>query len=68
MHFMALHNIPLATVDHLTSLFRDIFPDSSIAKEYSSSLNKSTCTSVLNGAIAPLFQSTYLPVIYFIVT
>ena len=55
-----------ATADHLTSLFRDIFPDSPIAKGYSSSRTKNTC--ILNDAIAPLFQSTCLPVIYFIVT
>ena len=48
---MVEHNVPLAVSDHLSSLFQDIFPDSSIAKKYASCLTKT-----LNMAIAPHFH------------
>ena len=53
-NFFVEHNIPFAVSDHLTPLFRDIFPDSSIAKEYASCRTKTTC--ILNLAIAPHFR------------
>ena len=48
------HNIPLAVADELTPLFHDIFPDSEIAKNYSSRRTKTAC--IINGAVAPYFQ------------
>ena len=50
------HNIPLAVSDELTPLFRDIFPDSEIAKAFSSRRTKTAC--IINGAIAPMYQKT----------
>lgn len=50
---LAQHNIPLAVSDELTPLFRDIFPDSEIAKQYASRQTKTAC--LINGAIAPFF-------------
>ena len=32
---LAQHNLPLAIMDHLSPLFRDIFPDSNVAKSFS---------------------------------
>jgi len=51
---MVEHNVPFAVGDHLTLLIHDIFPDSQIAKQYSSCRIKTT--SVLNLAIAPHFR------------
>ena len=48
------HNIPLAVADELTPLFRDIFSDSEIAKNFSSRCTKTAC--LINGAIAPFFH------------
>ncbi len=48
------HNIPLALADELTPLFRDVFSDSEIAKNFSSKRTKTAC--MINGAIAPFFQ------------
>lgn len=50
---MAENNIPLAFSNHLNQLFPKIFPDSKIAKHYSSAATKTTC--MINGAIAPHF-------------
>lgn len=47
------HNIPLAS-DELTPLFHDIFPDSEIAKQFSSKRTKTAC--IINGAIASFYQ------------
>ena len=49
------HNIPLAVADHLSPLFRDIFPDSDIAKGYASASTKTTC--IINGSLAPHFKA-----------
>ena len=49
------HNVPLAVTDHLSPLFKDIFPDSQIAKGYASARTKTTC--ILNGSLAPHFKS-----------
>ena len=49
------HNVPLAVSDHLSPLFKDIFPDSEIAKNYASARTKTTC--VINSALAPHFQA-----------
>jgi len=53
--FIAHHNIPLAAMDHLSPLFRDIFPDSNIAKGFSSARTKTMC--ILNRALQPHFES-----------
>ena len=53
---LAHHNVPIAVADHLSPLFRDIFPDSDIAKAYSCARTKMTC--ILNGALAGYFRST----------
>ena len=52
---IAKHNIPLAFADHLSPLFKEIFPDSEIAKAYSSCKTKITC--ILNGALKPYYQN-----------
>ncbi|KAL5019174.1 hypothetical protein ScPMuIL_004896 [Solemya velum] len=54
-YMLAHHNIPLATADHLSPLFEEIFPDRDIAKAYSSARTKTTC--MLNLAVAQFFQS-----------
>ena len=51
---LAHHNIPLAVMDHLSPLFRDIFPDSKIAKGFSSARTKTTC--ILTGALHSHFE------------
>ena len=51
---LAQHNIPIALSDELTPLFRDIFPDSDIAKRYASRQTKTAC--LINGAIAPFYR------------
>ncbi len=50
---MAENNIPLAFANQLNRLFPKNFPDSKIAKQYSSAATKTTC--MINGAIAPHF-------------
>ena len=52
------HNIPFALADELTPLFQDIFPDSDIAKNFSSRRTKTAC--IVNGAVAPFFQQRLL--------
>ena len=49
------HNIPLAFIDHLSPLMRSIFPDSEVAKAFSSASTKTTY--IINGALAPHFKS-----------
>ena len=51
---LAHHNVPIAVTDHLSPLFKDIFPDSEIAKAYSCARTKTTC--ILNGALAKHFR------------
>ena len=53
-NLLVQHNIPLSLADHLSPLIRNIFPDSEIAKCYSSARTKTTC--ILNGALAPHFK------------
>ena len=55
---LAYHNIPIALSDHLSPLFRDIFPDSEIARAYSCARTKTTC--ILNGAVAKHLQSSLI--------
>ena len=51
---LANHNISLA-VDHLSPLFRDIFPDSKITKGFASARTKTTC--ILDMALRPHYES-----------
>ena len=53
-NLLVQHNIPLSLADHLSPLIHNIFPDSEIAKCYSSARTKTTC--ILNGALAPHFK------------
>ena len=48
------NNVPIALSDELTPLFHDVFPDSEIAKKFSSRHTKTAC--IINGAIAPRYQ------------
>lgn len=48
------HNIPLSLADELSPMFKDIFPDSDIAKSYACRRTKTAC--IINGAIAPYLQ------------
>ena len=41
-NFLVEHNLPLAAADHATDLFPKMFPDSGIAKKYSSKRTKTT--------------------------
>lgn len=52
---MVNHNIPLAFADHLSPLFRECFPDSKIAKKYSSARTKTS--AIINGAVSPYLLS-----------
>ena len=54
------HNVPLAVTDHLSPLFKDIFPDSQIAKGYASAWMKTNC--ILNRSLAPHFKSAFVTV------
>lgn len=54
--FLAEHNLPFATADHLGPLFKSVFPDSKIAKGCSCGKTKASC--ILNRAIVPNLQST----------
>ena len=40
--FLVEHNLPISITDHATPLFRRMFPDSKIAKEYASKRTKTT--------------------------
>ena len=51
---LAQHNLPVAIMDHLSPLFRDMFPDSSVAKSFCAARTKSTC--ILNMALRPHFE------------
>ena len=56
--FIAEHNILLVVADHLRPLFRDIFHDSKIAKNYACGKTKTTC--ILNRAIKPKLQNNVI--------
>ena len=49
--FQVQHNLPLATANHLSSLFKEVFPDSNSAKNYAS--RRTETTSIINKAFAP---------------
>ena len=50
-NFIVQHNLSLATSDHLTSLIKDVFTDSEIAKKYSSRRTKTG--AIINEAFTP---------------
>ena len=50
-NFLIQHNLPLATSDHLGPLFRAIFPDSEIAKQYGCARTKTM--AIINKALGP---------------
>lgn len=52
---LAHHNIPLAVMDHLSPLLRDLFPDSKIAKGFSAARTKTTC--IVNLALRPHLEN-----------
>lgn len=51
---MVNNNIPITAADTFNSLFKDIFPDSKIAKAYASGRTKTTC--IVNGALMSYFR------------
>lgn len=53
-HMLVQNNIPFTLADELTPMFQDIFPDSEIARNFSSRRMKTTC--IINGAVAPSYQ------------
>ena len=53
---LANHNIPPATMDHLSPLFRDIFPDSKVAKGFAAARTKTSC--IVNMALRPHFEES----------
>ena len=55
-NFLVEHNIPLSVTDHLSPLFKNIFPDSAIAKGYGSARTKTTC--IINGSLSPYFKAS----------
>ena len=56
--FLAEHNLPIAAAEHLSSLIKEWFPDSKIARSYSCTRTKSSC--ILNGAIYPDLQQSLI--------
>ena len=47
-------NIPFAAADTFSPLFKEMFPDSEIARSYASARTKTTC--IVNGALKPYFR------------
>ena len=54
------HNIPLAITDHLGPLFKGIFTESEIAKNYTSGKTKTNC--VINRSLALHYRSSLVAV------
>ena len=50
-NFLGQHNSSLLTADHLSSLFKEVFPDSKIAKKYAAHRTKTT--AILYKSLAP---------------
>ena len=50
-NFLIQHNLPIATSDHLGPLFRAIFPNSEIAKQYACGRTKTA--AIINKALGP---------------
>ncbi len=56
--FVAKHNLAFLTSDHATKLFRQIFPNSAIAKKFSCGRTKTT--AIVKEALAPHFLGKVL--------
>ena len=54
-NLLVQHDIPLAITDHLSPIFKDVFPDSETAKGYATARTKTTC--IINGSLAPHFRA-----------
>ena len=50
-HFTVEHNLPMAVADHFSSLVKQMFPDSEIAKNFACMRSKTT--HIINKALAP---------------
>ena len=55
VNFIVQHNLPIATVDHLAQLFKNVFPDSKIAASYASAKTKTF--AIINKAFEPYCHS-----------
>lgn len=53
--FVALHDVPFQAADHLTDLFRSMFPDSRIAADFSSKHTKTK--AIICDALEPYLKS-----------
>ena len=53
---LAHHNIPLATMDHLSPLFRDIYLDSKVSNGFAAARTKTSC--IVNMALRPHFEES----------
>lgn len=54
-NLLVQHNISLlAVTDHLSPVFKDIFPDNDTAKGFASARTKTTC--IINGSLAPHYR------------
>ena len=51
INFLVQQNLPLTMADHLTSLFKEVFPDRNIAKNYA--LRQTKPTSIISEDFAP---------------
>ena len=51
INFLVQHNLPLATADHLSPLFKSSFPDSKIAQSYGCARKKTS--AIINEAFQP---------------
>ena len=51
--FVAKHNLAFLTSDHATKLFKEMFPDSNIAKKFACCRTKTT--AIVKGSLAPHF-------------
>ena len=50
-NFLSQHNLPLATSDHLSSLFKEAFPDNKIAKNYAA--RRTRTGAIINESLGP---------------
>ena len=55
---LAHHNIPIVVADHLSPMFKNIFPDSQITKMYLCARTKTAC--ILNGALDKELQASLI--------
>jgi hAT family C-terminal dimerisation region len=59
-NFIVENNLPIAVSDKCGPLFKSMFPDSDIAKNYQCAKTKTFC--ILNGALAPSFHAALVNV------